>query len=182
VSIVTLLVSQPAPVGRAERAATVIRSLSSPGVGVLALSLPILFLHISWQPRVTLRLGAEGATVALSDVAVVAVVLAAVHAGTKLGYEPLRNARAVVLAAAALLALVGLGTFHPLVGDNEYAFADHALTAAKFAEYALLTAAVPLLVRTRDDLTVVVGVLVLWTAAAALVGVLQFLGLIREFE
>lgn len=149
---------------------------------MLALALPVLFLHVDLQPKVTLPLGSDGAEIALSDLAVLAVALAALHAGRRLGFAPLRAGTWAYAAAAALLALIAIGTVQPVVLDRDYAFLDHALTAAKFAEYTLLALAVPLLVRTRRDLQLVLVVLIAWTAAAALVAVLQFLGIVREFR
>ena len=149
---------------------------------MLALALPVLFLHVDLQPKVTLPLGTDGAEIALSDLAVLAVSLAALQAGRRLGFSPLRAGPWPFAAAAFLLALIAIGTVQPVLLDRDYAFLDHALTAAKFAEYALLALAVPLLVRTRHDLRLVLGVLILWTAAAAVVAVLQFFGVIPEFR
>ena len=149
---------------------------------MLALALPVLFLHVDLQPKVTLPLGSDGAEIALSDLAVLAVSLAALQAGRRLGFSPLRAGPWPFAAAAFLLALIAIGTVQPVLLDRDYAFLDHALTAAKFAEYALLALAVPLLVRTRHDLRLVLGVLILWTAAAAVVAVLQFFGVIPEFR
>jgi O-antigen ligase len=149
---------------------------------VLAGALPVLFLHVDLQPKVTLPLGSEGAEIALSDVAVLVVALAAAHAGRRLGFAPLRAGGWAFAAAALLLAFIAVGTVQPVLLDRDYGFLDHALTAAKFAEYTLLAPAVPLLVRTRRDLRLVLGVLVLWTAAAAFVAVLQFFGVVPEFR
>ncbi len=149
---------------------------------MLALALPVLFLHVDFQPKVTLPLGSDGAEIALSDVAVLVVALAALRAGRRLGFAPLRAGIWPFAAAGILLALIAVGTVQPVLLDRDYGFLDHALTAAKFAEYSLLALAVPLLVRTRNDLRLVLGVLIAWTAAAALVAVLQFLGIVREFE
>ncbi|HZB24268.1 MAG TPA: O-antigen ligase family protein, partial [Gaiellaceae bacterium] len=172
----------PSTPGSAERAATFFRSFSSPGTVVLALALPVLFLHVDLQPKVTLPLGSDGAEIALSDLAVLVVALAALQAGRRLGFSPLRARVWPFAAAALLLALIAIGTVQPVLLDRDYAFIDHALTAAKFAEYVLLALAVPLLVRTRHDLRLVLGVLILWTAAAAVVAVFQFFGVIPEFR
>ena len=172
----------PSLPGSAERAATFLRSLSSPGTVVLAAALPVFFLHVDFQPKLTLALGGDEAEVALSDVAVLVVALAALHAGRRLGFAPLRRGLWPFAAGAVLLTLISVGTVQPVLLDRDYAFLDHALTAAKFAEYSLLALAVPLLVRTRRDLQLVLGVLIAWTAAAALVAVLQFFGVVREFE
>ena len=56
-------------------------------------------------------------------------------------------------------------------------FAAHLVSLLKLVEYALLAVAVPLLVRRRQDLTILLGALVLWSAVASAVAVLQFFGL-----
>ena len=149
---------------------------------MLAVALPVLFLHVDLQPKVTLPLGSDGAEIALSDVAVLVVALAAFHAGRRLGFAPLRTGLWLFAAAALLLVLIAIGTVQPMLQDRDYGFLDHTLTAAKFAEYSVLAPAVPLLVRTRHDLLLLLGVLVAWTAAAALVAVLQFFGVVPEFR
>ena len=50
------------------------------------------------------------------------------------------------------------------------------MTAAKFAEYALLALSVPLLVRTRRDAQWVVGALIAWSVVATIVGIAQIFG------
>jgi O-antigen ligase len=67
---------------------------------------------------------------------------------------------------------VALGHHHA----SSYATRDHLVTAAKFAEYALLAPAVVLLLRTRDDLIVAAWSLVLWSSLATLAGIAQFFG------
>jgi O-antigen ligase len=158
------------------------RSLSSPETALLAAALPILFLHVELQPTVTLPLGGDGAEVALSDVAVLAVALAALRAGRRLGFAPLSAGRWALAAAGLLLVAIAVGTLTPVLLDRDYGFVDHAFTALKFAEYVVLALAVPLLVRTRADLRFVVGVVIVWAAAASAVAVLQFLGVVREFR
>src|SRR5260221_14010819 len=67
---------------------------------------------------------------------------------------------------------VGLG--HP----NEPASSGrtHAVTAAKFAEYALLAPSVPLLLRRSRDVLLSAWSLVLWSVFATGVGIAQFFG------
>ncbi len=50
------------------------------------------------------------------------------------------------------------------------------MTAAKFAEYALLAVAVPLLVRRPADIQPLLWALAVWAIAASAVGLLQFAG------
>jgi len=57
-----------------------------------------------------------------------------------------------------------------------YPTAENLVTAAKFAEYALLAPAIAVLARRREDLALPIAVLVAWCAAAAIVGLVQFAG------
>ena len=72
--------------------------------------------------------------------------------------------------------LVGAASLYPRIWDSDYAVSTHAVTAAKFGEYALLAPAVPLLLRAARDLELVLGALFAWATAAAVVGVLQIFG------
>ena len=59
---------------------------------------------------------------------------------------------------------------------------DHLITAAKVVEYALLAPAAVLLFRRRVDLDRFFAVFVGWSARGGLWGLLQFLGVVSEFE
>lgn len=121
--------------------------------------------------------GATSVEVRLSDLAVGAVVVAAALDGRARGFEVLRPGRWVWAASAGLVAWVVAAAFYgPAVLDG-YPFGENLVTAAKFAEYALLAPAAALLVRTRDDVRVVGTMLVAWAALATAVGVLQLAGL-----
>src|SRR4029453_18320417 len=112
----------------------------------------------------------------LSDFAVLAVVVAALVAGIRRGFAPLRAGWPVWVAGGLFVLLVGAASLYPRIWDDAYDVSTHAVTAAKFGEYALLAPAVPLLLRGARDLELVLATLVLWAAAAALVGVLQIFG------
>jgi O-Antigen ligase len=143
---------------------------------VLALALPPLFLHVEYQPGISIGAGSTEVGIELSDVAVGAVVAAAIWAGLRDGWERLRPGLPLWVAAGGLAAWVVAATFYaPLVLDG-YPLLENVVTAAKFVEYALLALAVPLLVRRRDDLRAPLLVLVAWSALASLVGLAQFLG------
>src|SRR5206468_7193964 len=109
---------------------------------------PLLFLHVSYQPGVAV--GSVNAY--LSDFAVLAVVVAALWEGVRTRFAPLRPGLAVWVAVAAFLVWmcieVVLGHRHAAGYDTH----AHAITAAKFAEYALLAASVARLLRTELDL------------------------------
>src|SRR5262249_54491648 len=62
------------------------RAVAAPGAVVLALALPLVFLHVDYQPGVTVHAGSTDAHVYLSDLAVLAVGLAALVAGLRHGF------------------------------------------------------------------------------------------------
>ena len=154
---------------------SLLTSPESLGALVLAAAVPFLFLHERFQPELSLELGSTTVDIRLSDVAVLVVVVAAFVSAIRLGVERLRSGRALWLAGAALLAWLAFETLRPLSLDDDL-FADHAVSFVKLGEYALLAVAVPLLVRRREDLTILLGALVLWATVASAVALLQFFG------
>lgn len=163
----------------AERA-TVLRP--SLGALVLAAAVPPLFLHASYQPSVDLALAGSEVTLALSDVAVLAVIAAALAAARAEGAARLRPGAWIWAAGAVLLAVILVSTVYGELRFADYPVGDKLVSALKFAEYAVLAAAVPLLVRRRADLTVLLAGVVGWSVVASAVAVLQFLGFVDEFE
>jgi hypothetical protein len=145
------------------------------GALVLAAALPFLFFHERYQPEVGVALGSTTVDVRLSDLAVLAVLAAAVVAASRIGLGRLGAARWLWITGAALLVWLAFQTLRPVSFDDAL-FADHLVSYLKLVEYGLLAAAVPLLVRRADDLTIVLGGLVLWAAVAVGVALLQFFG------
>lgn len=145
------------------------------GAVVLAAAIPLLFLHERFQPEVSVDLGSSTVDIRLSDIAVLAVLVAAIVSAIRLGAERLWSARALWLAGGALVAWLTFQAFRPVSMDDEQ-FADHLVSFLKFGEYALLAVAVPLLVRRTKDLAIVLGSFVLWGAIASAVAVIQLLG------
>jgi hypothetical protein len=143
------------------------------GAAVLALALPLVFLHIRYQPSVALP---PHATLKLQDVAVLMVGVAAAVVAVREGVESLRSARWVWLTVLAFLAWIVAATFYPLLSSSAYAWRTHAVTAVEFGLYAVLAPAVPLLARKRLDALLLLGTLLAWSCAATVVGVLQWLG------
>jgi O-antigen ligase len=148
----------------------------SPPALVLAVAIPILFLHVKYQPGVSVGFGSTTINAYLSDFAVLAVVVTALLEGVRHGFAPLTRGRALWLALALFLAWmfieVGLGHHHAAA----YSWRTHGVTAAKFAEYALLAPSVPLLLRRSRDALLVAGSLVIWSVLATSVGIAQFFG------
>jgi O-Antigen ligase len=144
----------------------------TPGAIVLAATVPLVFLHLRFQPAVVVG----PATVKLSDVAVLATAVAAAWVAVRRGLAPLRPGIPVWVTGAALFLWICAAVFYPLASSRAYAWKTHLVTAGEFWEYALLAPAVPLLVRRRADAVLVLGALVGWTVVAATVGVVQFAG------
>jgi O-antigen ligase len=134
---------------------------------LLGAAIPVVFLHIRFQPGVRVPLGSTHLGLELSDAAVVLVGAVAIVSGTREGFARLRPALPLWFASAALLVWI-------LVRTQTLA---HAVTAVKFAEYALLAIAAPLLLRRRSDYEFVAAVLAIWSVVATFVGLLQFCGL-----
>jgi hypothetical protein len=140
---------------------------------VLAIAVPIVFLHIRYQPSVALP---PHATFKLQDLAVLAVGVAAALTAWRRGFGPLRSSTWIWATTLLFLTWIVAATFYPLLSSRPYAWRTHAVTAVEFGLYALLAPAVPLLVRRRADALLVLGTLVAWSTAATIVGILQWLG------
>jgi hypothetical protein len=85
------------------------------------------------------------------------------------------------LAAAFVLAgAVSLAT--PSLLGEDYDLTTHAISLAKFAWYATLLPATVLLVRSTLDAVPLLRAVTAWTVAATSWGLLQFLGIVSEFE
>ena len=149
---------------------------------LFALCVPLVFLHADYQPSFSVSLGGSDATLYLSDVAVLAAGAVGLAAGLRLGFAPLRAGRAIWIAAAVFLAFVLAGTAVGAESTDGYPLADNLLTAAKFAEYSLLALAAPLAVRGVRELTPLLVGLTVWSTAATFGALLQFLGVLNEFE
>jgi O-antigen ligase len=146
------------------------------GALVVAGAVPFLFLHVSFQPGVSVAIGGSTVHAYLSDVAVMAVVVAAVIAGLQTGWRPLAPARLLWITAGALLAWIVLSLAWGRHLSSAYPLGTHAVTAAKYMEYALLAPALALLLRTRRDVVTVLWAIAGWSAVASVVGAAQFIG------
>jgi hypothetical protein len=138
----------------------------------LAAAIPLVFLHVSYQAHVALG----SVDVYGSDVAIVVVLAAAVTAGVKFGWEPLRRGKALWVVSALFFFLMFASCFWRPLGD----LTTHLTTVAKLVEYALLAPAVVLLFRREVDLDRFLWVFVVWAAAAGLWGALMFLGIVDD--
>jgi len=146
------------------------------GAVILAAAVPFLFVHERYQAELAVNVGSTSIDLRLSDGAVLAVVLAALVTAARVGLSRLGPARVLWVPGALLLAWLAFETLRPVSLDDAR-FDDHVVSFLKLGEYALLALAVPLLVRRAEDLTIVLGTLVLWAAVASTVALLQFFGL-----
>jgi len=145
------------------------------GALVIALAVPFLFLAEDHIGTYSLDVGSTTIDLGASDAAVVAILLAALVAGARVGAARLNPARIVWVPGIALVLWLAFETFRP-VSIDDARFDDHIASYVKFVAYALLAIAVPLLVRRAQDLTLVVASFVLWSLVASGVALAQFLG------
>jgi hypothetical protein len=149
---------------------------------VLAAAVPFLFLHATYQPTGSLGVGSTSVDVTLADAAIACVLVAAALRSRREGWQPLLRARVVVGLAAAFLLVCAVSLATPSLLGEEYDLTRHAISLAKFGWYATLLPATVLLVRSTVDHVPVVRALVAWSVAATSWGLLQFLGIVAEFE
>jgi O-antigen ligase len=158
--------------------ATRLRSLidrDAVGALVLAAAIPFLFLHERFQAAYDLQLGSTSIDLRLSDAAILVVLATAAVSGARRGLGPLRAGGLVWLPGIALLAWLAFETLRPVSLDDAR-FDDNLVSALKLGEYAVLAPAVPLLVRRVEDLAIFLAGLILWSAVATAVAVVQFFG------
>ena len=145
------------------------------GALILTGAIPFLFLHERFQPELELVTGSTSVQIRLADWALLAVVVAALVSAVRLGIAPLRSGRLLWIPGVLLLGWLAFAALRPASLDDEL-FDTHLVSYLKFVEYALLAVTVPLLVRRARDLTIVLLGIVLWSAIATGVAVLQFFG------
>jgi hypothetical protein len=148
----------------------------SPGAWVLALAFPIMLVHVDFQPGWDASVGSTHAHIVLSDLAVLACLVAALAAVVRDGLGRLRAGLPAWIAIGVFLAFVCTATVYPLRGSDPYPWHDHVVTTGKYVEYALLAPAVVLLVRRTDDLLLFLLVVVASSAVASTISVAQFFG------
>ena len=149
---------------------------------VLAAAVPFLFLHATYQPTLSIGAGSTSIDVTLADAAIAATLAAAIARATRDGWEPLRRARWLLLFASALVVVGAVSLATPSLLGEDYDVGVHAISVAKFAWYASLLPATVLLVRSVRDAVPLLRVVVAWSVAATAGGLLQFLGVVAEFE
>ena len=145
---------------------------------MLALAVPLLFLHTHFLPGATVR----GAHANLADLAAVAVAVAGLWTGLAEGFAPLRAGRWIWIAAAAFFVVIAASIAYGAATDAAYLLGKHSVTALKLLEYALMAPAAALIVRRRRDLELLFASVTVWTVAALVFGLLQFFGAIEDFS
>jgi hypothetical protein len=147
---------------------------ASPGAWVLAVALPIVLVHVDFQPGFTVTAGSTHAHIVLSDLAVLACLGAALVVAVGRGLAPLRAGVPAWVALALFLVLVVAACFYP--ESSAYPWHEHIVTAGKYVEYALLAPAVVLLLRRREDLALLAATVVASSVVASTLAVVQFFG------
>lgn len=151
---------------------------ASPAALVLACAVPLIFLHKTYQPHVSVgRVDAD-----LSDLAILAAALAAVWDARVRGIAPLRAGRSIWPWLAAYLAMLVLSLGWARYSDHGYDVANHLVSATKYVEYAVLAPVAALSLRRAADRRAFLWSVALWTAFLSLIAVLQFLGVVNEFD
>lgn len=173
------------PLPRAHSPAGTVRALvgDAPAEALaLAAAVPFLFLHATYQPGISVGVGSTSMDATLADAAIACVLVAAGLRAHREGWQPLARARVVLGLAAAFLLVCALALTTPSLLGEEYDLTRHAISLAKFAWYATLLPATVLLVRSTRDLVPLLRAVVAWSVAATAWGLLQFLGIVSEFE
>lgn len=149
---------------------------------MLAGSLPLLFLHATYQPAVTVDAGSTSLRLTLADLAIAAVAGAAALRARRDGLGRLQPGLWMYAALAVALGWIAVEVALPVLRDEPTAWQEHAVSAAKLAWYALLAPAVPLLLTRRSEAQLFLRAAIALSAAATAWGLLQFLGLVDEFD
>jgi hypothetical protein len=149
-------------------------AIDGPSRGALVLSAALLplFLHADYQPSADL----DGVSVRVADLAVAAVVVAAILEARRIGLGRLRAGRWAWSGITTFFAAVGISMVAAASSDRTYPLADHLVTAAKYAEYALIAVAVPLVIRQRTHARMLFATVAGISVAATVVGLLQLTG------
>lgn len=145
---------------------------------VTACAVPLIFLHPHYQAH----LAAGQVDVDLSDLAILAVVLAGIWSGLHNGFGPLAAGRRVWLATSAFLAVVVISTVWAQHADPAYALSSHVVSALKFVEYAFLAPAAALTLRRPADRRIFWLAAAIWAAVVTAIAVLQFVGALSQFR
>jgi hypothetical protein len=173
------------PLPRAHPSAGTLRALVGDAATeaiVLAAAVPFLFLHATYQPTLSLGVGGSSVDVTLADAAIACVVAAAAVRARREGWQPLARAQVVLALAAAFVLAGAISLATPSLLGEEYDLTTHAISLAKFAWYATLLPATLLLVRSTLDAVPLFRAVTAWSVAATSWGLLQFLGIVSEFE
>jgi hypothetical protein len=149
---------------------------------VVAAAIPLVFLHVRYQPTMSFGTGGTSVDVRLSDLAVLAVALSALAAAVHEGWRPLRRGVPVWVGGGAFLLLVLVSISYPVLRGQSYDWQARLVAGLKLCEYATLALAAPLLLRTRGKAVWPLRAVISWSALATGWAALQFAGAVNEFE
>jgi O-antigen ligase len=139
--------------------------LRVPRIALLLVTIAVCLVRARDQPSVDIPMGGTTASIVPGDVLLVALALVAVTELVRRGVP--RVARPAALAAAGFCGLI----FVTAATNGAAAL----VSGTKLVELAALALGAATLLRTRDELDAVVDVLLLFTIAADIVGIVKFL-------
>ncbi len=151
---------------------------ASGGALVLAVAVPLVFLHPSYQPSLTH--GSVG--IDLSDLALAAVVLAGLWTLRRHGPAALAAQPVLWLLFAAFLIWLVVSIAWATHYDPNYPLHSRVVSAFKYVEFAMLAPVAALVLRRAADRSALLLAVAAWSAFLTVVGALQFLGIVNEFD
>ena len=137
-----------------------------------AVAFILVFVLVAFVPGVT----SGSSTVNISDLAILAITIAALVRVRREGLDALRASLWLWVTSLALLLFVAAASLYPTFSDPDYAWKTHFATAVKFSEFFVLAPATAVLLRERRSLDRFYGAIAVFTLAAAGVASLQFVG------
>jgi hypothetical protein len=151
----------------------------SPESLILVAAIPLIFLHPTYQPSFT----RGGVSWNLTDLAIGAVVLAAIvrllrHSTRRTFFR----SHLVWVALGLFLAWALASLLWAQANDPAYPTGTRFVSALKLVEFALLAPATAAVVRSAPERRALVTGVVAWSCFLSAVALLQFLGLVNEFE
>ncbi len=151
---------------------------ASGGALVLAAAIPFVFLHPDYQPSLTH--GSVG--VDLSDLALAVTAVAALWTLRRSRTGVLSAQPALWLLFAVFLAWLVSSIAWAAYDDPNYPLHSRLVSAFKYVEFATLAPAAAIVLRKTADRSALLLAIVAWSSFLTAIAVLQFLGVVNEFQ
>jgi hypothetical protein len=151
---------------------------ASGGALVLSAAIPFVFLHPDYQP--SLSRGSVG--IDLSDLAIAAAFVAALWTIRRHGVGVLTSRLPLWLAFVVFLAWLVASIAWAVHHDADYPLHSRIVSAFKYVEFAMLAPVAAIVLRDAADRIALLFAVAAWSAFLTLIAVLQFLGVVDEFD